>query len=323
MKQKSCIALAISCSLTFKYCFNVDSHSAHNCEQNSSLTCAHASTYTPLSRGKKVFFSTVGVVGAGVAGVIYALNESVKASDLTLHPPKLPWSHKETVISALDHASIRRGYEVYKQVCAACHSMRYVAYRNLVGVSHTEAEAKAEAESVQITDGPDDQGNMFERPGKLSDYFPSPYPNDEAARAANNGALPPDLSFITNARHGGEDYIFYLLTGYCDPPAGVKVQDGQYYNPYFPGGAIGMAQALYNEAIEYSDGTPATASQMAKDVSTFLKYCTEPEFDDRKRLFIKTMMIITVLTAVSWYYKRFKWTVMKTRKIVYKPKSYE
>ncbi|XP_075529971.1 cytochrome c1 [Dermacentor variabilis] len=292
-------------------------------QSGSLISKAHASTYTPLSRGKKVFFSTVGVVGAGVAGVIYALNESVKASDLVLHPPKLAWPHKETVISSLDHASIRRGYEVYKQVCAACHSMRYVAYRNLVGVSHTEAEAKAEAESVQIVDGPDDQGNMFERPGKLSDYFPNPYPNDEAARAANNGALPPDLSFITNARHGGEDYIFYLLTGYCDPPAGVKMQEGQYYNPYFPGGAIGMAQALYNEAIEYSDGTPATASQMAKDVTTFLKYCTEPEFDDRKRMFIKVMMILTVLTAVTWYYKRFKWTIIKSRKIVYKPKNYE
>ncbi|XP_077501713.1 LOW QUALITY PROTEIN: cytochrome c1, heme protein, mitochondrial-like, partial [Amblyomma americanum] len=292
-------------------------------QSGSLISKTHASTYTPLSRGKKVFFSTVGVVGAGVAGVIYALNESVKASDLVLHPPKLPWPHKETLISSLDHASIRRGYEVYKQVCAACHSLRFIAYRNLVGVSHTEAEAKAEAESVQITDGPDDQGNMYQRPGKLSDYFPSPYPNDEAARAANNGALPPDLSFITNARHGGEDYLFHLLTGYCDPPAGVKMQEGQYYNPYFPGGAIGMAQALYNEAIEYSDGTPATASQMAKDVSTFLKYCTEPEFDERKRMFIKAMMILVALTAVTWYYKRFKWTVMKTRKIVYQPKKYE
>ncbi|KAK8762386.1 hypothetical protein V5799_026349 [Amblyomma americanum] len=117
-------------------------------QSGSLISKTHASTYTPLSRGKKVFFSTVGVVGAGVAGVIYALNESVKASDLVLHPPKLPWPHKETIISSLDHASIRRGYEVYKQVCAACHSLRFIAYRNLVGVSHTEAEAKAEAESV-------------------------------------------------------------------------------------------------------------------------------------------------------------------------------
>ncbi|KAM7282921.1 cytochrome c1, heme protein, mitochondrial [Ixodes scapularis] len=293
-------------------------------QPGSLLSKAHASTYTtPLSGGKKVLLGTVGAVGAGVAGVIYALNESVKAGDLELHPAKLPWPHSEHWLSSLDHASIRRGYEVYKQVCAACHSLKYIAYRNLVGVSHTEAEAKAEAESVQILDGPNEEGLMFERPGKLSDYFPRPYPNDEAARAANNGSLPPDLSFITNARHGGEDYLFALLMGYCDPPAGVKVQEGQYYNPYFPGGAIGMAQALYNEAMEYSDGTPATASQMAKDVCTFLKYCTEPEHDERKRMFIKSTMMFILLIGVSWYWKRFKWTTLKTRKIVFNPKKYE
>lgn len=135
-------------------------------------------------------------------------------------------------------------------MCAACHSMHYIAYRNLVGVSHTEAEAKAEAEEQMIKDGPDDQGNYFMRPGKLSDYFPSPYPNEEAARAANNGAYPPDLSYITSARHGGENYIFALLTGYCDPPAGAVIRDGQYFNPYFPGGAISMAQALYDGVSE-------------------------------------------------------------------------
>ncbi|KAH9362422.1 hypothetical protein HPB48_020168 [Haemaphysalis longicornis] len=263
-------------------------------------------------------FGTAGALGAGVAGVIYALNESVKASDLELHPPKLPWPHKESWISSMDHASIRRGYEVYKQVCAACHSLRFIAYRNLVGVSHTEAEAKAEAESVQITDGPDEEGNMFQRPGKLFPKAPSGSPIGWSARG---------LSSSSNASHCVplplQDYLFALLTGYCDPPAGVKVQEGQYYNPYFPGGAIGMAQALYNEAMEYSDGTPATASQMAKDVATFLKYCTEPELDDRKRMFIKAIMMLTVLTAVAWYYKRFKWSSIKTRKIVFKPKKYE
>lgn len=114
--------------------------------------------------------------------------------------------------------------------------MQYIAYRNLVGVSHTEAEAKAEAEEAQVKDGPNDQGEYYMRPGKLSDYFPSPYPNEEAARAANNGAYPPDLSWIVSARKGGEDYIFALLTGYCDAPAGINLRDGQYYNPYFSGG---------------------------------------------------------------------------------------
>jgi ubiquinol-cytochrome c reductase cytochrome c1 subunit len=176
---------------------------------------------------------------------------------------------------------------VYKQVCSACHSMRFIAYRNLVGVSHTETEAKREAEECMVTDGPNDTGLMFQRAGKLSDYFPSPYANDEAARHANNGSLPPDLSYITAARHGGEDYVFSLLTGYCEAPAGILLREGQYFNPYFPGGAISMAQAIYSEVIEYSDGTPATASQLAKDVSVFLKWAAEPEHDDRKQMALK------------------------------------
>lgn len=217
--------------------------------------------------------------------------------------------------------SIRRGYEVYKQVCAACHSMQYIAYRNLIGVSHTEAEAKAEAEEAQVKDGPNEAGEYYMRPGKLSDYFPSPYPNEEAARAANNGAYPPDLSWIVSARKGGEDYIFALLTGYCDPPAGVNLREGQYYNPYFPGGAIGMAQALYNEAMEYSDGTPATASQLAKDVSTFLKWASEPEHDDRKRMLIKAVGIFGLLGVLSYYIKRHKWSTLKSRKISFHPRT--
>ncbi|XP_050713980.1 cytochrome c1, heme protein, mitochondrial-like [Eriocheir sinensis] len=279
---------------------------------------AKFSTLRQMAATRKAVLAALGVLGGGAAGVAYALNESVKASDLTLHTTTFPWAHNG-IFSSLDHASIRRGYEVYKNVCAACHSMKYIAFRNLIGVSHTEAEAKEEAMGVQITDGPDDEGNMFQRPGKLSDYFPSPYTNDEAARSANNGALPPDLSYITSARHGGENYIFSLLTGYCDPPAGVSVREGLYYNPYFPGGAIGMAQALYNEVMEYSDGTPATASQMAKDVSVFLKWASEPEHDDRKRMALKVLMMFTMLFTVSYYIKRHKWSVLKSRKIAYKP----
>lgn len=280
---------------------------------------AGLSTAANASKAKKVAVAALGVAVGGAAAVGYALNQSVKAS-VQLHPQNLPWNHNG-IIDSLDHASVRRGYEVYKQVCAACHSMRYVAYRNLIDVTHTEEEAKAEAEEIMVTDGPNDQGEMFQRPGKLSDYFASPYPNDEAARAANNGALPPDLTYITSARHGGEDYLFHLLTGYCDPPAGVKLQDGQYYNPYFPGGAISMAQALYNEIIEYEDGTPATQSQLAKDVTTFLKWTAEPEHDTRKRMIIKTVMIFSVLIGISYYMKRHKWSVIKSRKLIYRPKG--
>ncbi|XP_062370406.1 cytochrome c1, heme protein, mitochondrial [Cinclus cinclus] len=131
----------------------------------------------------------------------------LRAGELELHPPNFPWSHGGA-LAALDHASVRRGFQVYRQVCSACHSMEFVAFRNLIGVTHTEAEAKALAEEVEVQDGPDENGEMFLRPGKISDYFPKPYPNAEAARAANNGALPPDLSYIVNARHGGEDYVF-------------------------------------------------------------------------------------------------------------------
>ncbi|KAL1128869.1 hypothetical protein AAG570_013403, partial [Ranatra chinensis] len=262
--------------------------------------------------------ASLGVAAGGAGVLLFALEKSVQAADLELHPPKYPWSHNG-YFQALDHASIRRGYEVYKQVCAACHSLQYVCYRNLVGVSHSESEAKAEAEDQLIEDGPNDQGMMFKRPGKLSDHFPSPYPNEEAARAANNGAYPPDLTYIIPARHGEEDYIFSILTGYCDPPAGVVLREGQHYNPYFPGGAISMAQALYNEIIEYTDGTPATQSQLAKDVITFLKWTSEPEHDIRKQMAIKVIAIFTFFTAIAIYWKRHKWTTMKSRKIFYNP----
>uniref|UniRef100_A0A069DRE3 Cytochrome c1, heme protein, mitochondrial n=1 Tax=Panstrongylus megistus TaxID=65343 RepID=A0A069DRE3_9HEMI len=276
------------------------------------------STIKGWSRGRKALLTTMGVIAGGAGALLFALEKSISAADLELHPPKYPWSHRG-YFDSLDHASIRRGYEVYKQVCAACHSMKYVCYRNLVGVSHTEAEAKAEAEDQLIEDGPNDVGEMFKRPGKLSDHFPSPYPNEEAARAANNGAYPPDLTYISPGRHGEEDYIFSILTGYCDPPAGVVLREGQYYNPYFPGGAISMAQALYNEIIEYTDGTPATQSQLAKDVAVFLKWTSEPEHDLRKQMALKVLVIFTFFTLVAVYWKRHKWSTLKTRKLFYQP----
>jgi len=271
--------------------------------------------------GKKVATAALGLGTAGGAGLLFALDESVKA-DLTLHPPKLPFSHNGP-IDAFDHASIRRGYQVYKQVCSACHSMRFLAYRHLVAVSHTEEEAKTEAAEIMVTDGPDENGDFFDRPGKLFDYFPSPYKNDAAAAAANNGAIPPDLSYIALARHGNESYVYSLLNGYCDPPAGIEVREGQYFNPYYPGGAISMAPPLYNEIIEYEDGTPATQSQLAKDVCTFLSWSASPEQDMRKKMFIKTTIVFSALIGLSWYWKRMKWSVLKSRKIVYAPRKYD
>jgi len=273
-----------------------------------------------LTLGKKVALGLIGATTGGAAAVVAALDESVKA-DLVLHPPKLPWSHNGP-LESLDHASIRRGYQVYKQVCSACHSMRFLAFRNLVDVAYGEEEAKELAQDVMVVDGPNDAGEMFERPGKLSDYFPKPYANDEAAAAANNGAIPPDLSFIALARHGREDYIYHLLTSYCDPPAGIELMDGQHFNPYFPGGAIGMAAPLYNEIIEYDDGTPATQSQLAKDVAVFLTWAASPEHDLRKKMSIKALTALSITTGLLFYYKRFRWSVLKTRKIVATPKVY-
>jgi len=273
-----------------------------------------------LGLAKKVGLTALGLGTGGAAGLAYALDESVKA-DLHLHPPSLKWSHSG-YIDSLDHASIRRGYQVYKQVCSACHSMKFLAYRNLVGIAYTEEEAKAEAAEVQVMDGPDESGAMFERPGKLSDYFPKPYANDAAAAAANNGAIPPDLSYIVLARHGGENYIYHLLTSYCEAPAGIELREGQNFNPYYPGGAIGMAAPLYNEIIEYDDGTPATQSQLAKDVCTFLVWAASPEHDQRKKLGLKALMILSTMVGLTYYWKRHKWSVIKSRKVVYTPKSY-
>lgn len=176
------------------------------------------------------------------------------------------------------------------------------------------------AEENEYDSEPNDEGEIEKRPGKLSDYLPSPYKNDEAARAANNGALPPDLSLMVKARHGGANYIFSLLTGYPDePPAGAKVPEGLNFNPYFPGTGIAMGRVLYNELVEYEDGTPASASQMAKDVVEFLNWSAEPEMDQRKKMGMKVLVIGSMLFALSIWVKRYKWSPIKTRKIVYNP----
>ncbi|KAK6516417.1 cytochrome c1 [Arthrobotrys conoides] len=236
-----------------------------------------------------------------------------------LHPTKYPWAHAG-FLTTFDHQALRRGFQVYREVCASCHSLSRVPWRTLVGVSHTVDEAKAMAEECEYDDEPNDNGDIEKRPGKLSDYIPAPYANDEAARAANQGALPPDLSLIVKGRHGGCDYIFSLLTGYPDePPAGAAVPAGLNFNPYFPGTGIAMARVLYDGIVEYDDGTPATTSQMAKDVVEFLNWAAEPEMDERKKMGMKVLAITTVMLALSIWVKKYKWAPLKTRKIVYSP----
>lgn len=238
-----------------------------------------------------------------------------------LHATQYPWEH-ERWVKTFDHATLRRGFQVYREVCAACHSLKRIPYRSLVGSFMTVDEAKALAEENEYDTEPNDEGEIEKRPGKLSDYIPSPYKNDEAARAANNGALPPDLSLMVKARHGGCNYIFSLLTGYPEePPAGATVQDGLNFNPYFPGTGIAMARVLYDGLVEYEDGTPATTSQMAKDVVEFLNWTAEPEMDERKKMGMKVLIIGSALFALSVWVKRYKWSPIKTRKIVYNPPS--
>ncbi|GER47478.1 cytochrome c1 heme protein [Striga asiatica] len=184
------------------------------------------------------------------------------------------------------------------------------------GVAYTEEETKAMAAEIEVVDGPNDEGEMFTRPGKLSDRFPQPYANEQAARFANGGAYPPDLSLITKARHDGQNYVFALLTGYRDPPAGISIREGLHYNPYFPGGAIAMPKMLNDGAVEYEDGTPATEAQMGKDVVSFLSWAAEPEMEERKLMGFKWIFVLSLALLQAGYYRRLKWSVLKSRKLV-------
>jgi len=248
-------------------------------------------------------------------GGSYLFSHKVAQADEALHPAQYPWKHKG-YLDSLDHASIRRGFQVYREICATCHSMNRITYGNLVDVAYTQEEMKAIAAEDQIVDEFDDNGEPKPRTRKLFDPLPAPYQNEQQARAANNRALPPDLSLMKKARHGGEDYIFALLTGYREPPAGITMKGGLHYNPYFPGGAIAMAQALYDGVVKYEDGTPATQSQMAKDVTTYLAWAAEPEHDERKRLGIKVVLITGTILVFAYYSKKFTFSVLKNRKFV-------
>ncbi|KAI9787951.1 MAG: cytochrome c1 [Peltula sp. TS41687] len=295
----------------------------------SKVTAKRSISYLPSSH---VIKSSVRSNLAGIGATAFAVGTvgwylhlygtevyAMTPQEEGLHPTKYPWEHARWHKS-FDHQALRRGFQVYREVCASCHSLKRIPWRSLVGAMHTVDEAKAMAEENEYDAEPNDEGEIEKRPGKLSDYVPSPYKNDEAARAANNGALPPDLSLMVKARHGGCDYIFNLLTGYPEePPAGASVPAGLNFNPYFPGTGIAMARVLYDGLVDYEDGTPATTSQMAKDVTEFLNWAAEPEMDDRKRMGWKVIVITSVLYALSVWVKKYKWSPIKTRKIVYNP----
>ena len=225
------------------------------------------------------------------------------------------WSFKG-LFGKFDRAALQRGYHVYTEVCSSCHSMKYLSYRNLSqkgGPEFTEAEAKAIAASFEVTDGPNSDGDMFTRPGKLSDKFVMPYDNMKAAQAANGGAYPPDMSVLVKARGGGVDYIYSLLQGYEDPPAGVTLDDGVYYNKYMYGNKIKMANQLSDGLIEYSDGTKATVEQMSKDVTTFLMWAAEPHLESRHKMGFKAIVYLIILTVLVYFSMKRIWSRIETK----------
>jgi ubiquinol-cytochrome c reductase cytochrome c1 subunit len=232
------------------------------------------------------------------------------------HKPfkKVDWSF-EGVFGNFDRQAIQRGFKVYKEVCSVCHSLKRVAFRNLSEIGFSEEEVKAIAAGYTVQDGPNDEGEMFERPGKPSDYFPSPYANDKAARAAsNNGALPPDQSLIVKAREDGANYIYSLLTGYETPPADFQLGENMHYNPYYASGGSQFSMIpplLKDDQVEYVDGTKATVDQMAKDVVNFLQWASEPEMEQRKGLGFKVLIFMAIFTLVFYFAKKSIWNRVK------------
>ncbi|WP_191083530.1 cytochrome c1 [Roseococcus microcysteis] len=215
------------------------------------------------------------------------------------------------LFGTFDRGALQRGFQVYKEVCSACHSMRLLSYRNLLDIGLTDEQVRAIAAEYQITDGPNEDGEMFERPGRLSDRFRRPFPNEQAARAANNGAYPVDLSVITKARAGGANYIHALLTGYVDPPAGVEVMPGMNYNAWFPGHQIAMPNVLNPGQLEFADGTEATVEQMSRDVTTFLAWAAEPEMERRRQMGVKVLIFLAILGGLVYATKRKVWADVK------------
>ena len=227
---------------------------------------------------------------------------------------KTDWSFKGP-FGKFDRAALQRGYQVYTEVCSSCHSMKYLSYRNLIqsgGPEFSETQAKAIAASFEVKDGPNADGEMFLRPGRLSDKFVMPYENEKAAQAANGGAYPPDMTVLAKARGGGVDYIYSLLQGYEDPPAGVTLDDGVYYNKYMYGNKIKMSNQLSDGLVEYSDGTNATVEQMAKDVTTFLMWTAEPHLETRHKMGFKAIVYLIILTVLVYFSMKKIWSRIET-----------
>lgn len=283
---------------------------------------------------RKLFTSIV--LAAAVTGFGFAAAQAAEEHDLktlvehtvqsghfpVIKPEQQSWSFAG-LFGKYDKAQLQRGLKVYKEVCSACHSMKLVAFRTLEDLGYTESQVKAFAAEYEVQDGPNADGEMFTRKAVPSDHFPSPFANEVAAAAANNGAAPPDFSLIAKARgvergfpqfvfdmfvpyqEGGPDYIHALLTGYQEPPAGVEVAEGTHFNPHFISGiALSMAPPLSDDQVTYDDGTKQTVDQYARDVAAFLMWTAEPHLEDRKRTGFMVLVFLLGLTALVWMTKR-------------------
>ena len=225
------------------------------------------------------------------------------------------WSFKG-FFGKFDRASLQRGYQVYSEVCAACHSMKYLSYRNLYepgGPEFSKEQAKIIASQFELTDGPNSDGEMFTRAARLSDNFVGPYENVQAATAANGGAYPPDMSVLVKARKGGADYIYSLLLGYEEPPEGITLDDGVYYNKYMAGNKIKMSNPLSEDIVTYLDGTKATEEQMAKDVTSFLAWSAEPHLEARHKIGFRALVYLFIMTVLVYFSMKKLWSRIESK----------
>ncbi len=246
-------------------------------------------------------------IALALIAALVLVGGSARAQEEAPRPPHQVWSF-EGVFGTYDRAALQRGFQVYKEVCAACHAVKHLAFRDLAEIGYSEDQVKGIAAQVQVTDGPNDSGEMFQRPGRPSDPIPGPFANDQAARAANNGALPPDLSLITKAREGGADYVYAIMTGFKDAPAAMKMNPNMNYNEYFTGHQIAMPPPLSPDQVKFADGTPATVPQMAHDVVTFLSWAAEPTLEQRHRIGFKVILFLIIATGVFYAAKRKVWS---------------
>jgi ubiquinol-cytochrome c reductase cytochrome c1 subunit len=245
---------------------------------------------------------------AGAAALVLAASASGASAQIAEAPAPIHmrWQH-DGFFGTFDRLAAQRGFQVYREVCSSCHDLQYVAFRNLADLGFGEEQVRALAAEYTVEDGPNDDGDMFERAAVPADPIPPPYPNPQAARVANGGALPPNLSLITKARAGGTDYVYSLMVGYEEPPADAQGPEGMHYNAFFPGHWIAMPQPLNEGQVEYADGTAATVPQMAADVATFLTWAGEPTLEERKQTGLKVTLFLIVFTGLAYATMRKVW----------------